>query len=113
MIEAAQTSSRFDGALARSFYAEGHLLKGLEFLEKNLLPEARRVLENAVSEAPTDARPALALARACARAGDFAAAEDALLAALARDPSIAQVLASEPDLVQVLRREKIRAALGR
>jgi len=113
LIEAAKTSSRFDGALARTFYAEGHLLKGLEFLERGLLAEARRMLENATSESPSDARPAVALARACARLLDLEAAEAALLTALTRDPKVAGVLASEADLAQVLPREKVRAALGR
>jgi tetratricopeptide (TPR) repeat protein len=113
LIEAAQAASRTDGALARAYYAEGHLLKGLEFLERGALPEARRLLGKATEDAPDDARGWVALARAHARSGDLEAAEAALLEAVKRVPEVKDLLPGEPDLAQVLPREKVRAALGR
>jgi tetratricopeptide (TPR) repeat protein len=63
LVVTAQSAARFDGALARALYAEGHLLKGLEYLEEGALPEARRWLEKAREDAPDDARPRAALER--------------------------------------------------
>jgi tetratricopeptide (TPR) repeat protein len=63
LVATAQSASRFDGALARALYAEGHLLKGLEYLEEGALPEARRWLEKARDDAPDDERPRAALER--------------------------------------------------
>lgn len=109
LLEAAGAASRVDGALARGYYAEGHLLKGLEFLERGLLPEAQRLLAKAAEDDPAapDAQAWLALARL--RAGDAAGGEAALLQSLERDPTGAALEAIE-GLEPLLARPAVRDA---
>ncbi|MFM8981017.1 MAG: O-antigen ligase family protein [Planctomycetia bacterium] len=109
LLEAAGAASRVDGALARGYFAEGHLLKGLEFLERGLLPEAQRLLAKAAEDDPAapDALAWLALARL--RAGDAAGGEAALLQSLERDPSGAALEAIEA-LAPLLARPAVRDA---
>lgn len=109
LLEAAAAASRVDGSLARGYYAEGHLLKGLEFLERGLLPEAQRLLAKAAGDDPAqpDAPAWLALARL--RAGDLPGAEAALLQSLERDRTGA-VLDAIAGLEPLLERPAVRDA---
>jgi tetratricopeptide (TPR) repeat protein len=104
LLEAANAASRVDGARARSFFAQGHLLKGVELLEKGDLEGAETVLRIAAKDDPDSAHAHFALARVLARRGKTDAAREALREALRLSPDLADSARRQPDLAPLLPR---------
>jgi len=108
---AARAASRTDGALARHLYARAHAAQGALLLEEREWKEARRVLERAVQDSPSDARVRVDLARALVRTGDADGAEQQLLDALVRDPDLRYEILAHPDFPALVGRPELGAAL--
>ena len=88
LIAAAKAATRYDAALARTYFHQGHMLLGAEMLAGKQWKQAKRLLTKVVEDDPKNGGARLALAKALIGLGETGGAGDQVVRALTDHPEL-------------------------